>query len=121
MFRRRKRPGPEGTASDDAEAAAVADEAMSCATELQELGERIDAFRRRGAAAIGGEPGPEVPALRDQQAELVQRFLERAGERDPAALAAASLRLGERYAERHDLVTGRALSLVEAALDRATP
>lgn len=94
---------------------------MTCATDLQELGERIDAFRRRGAAAIGGEPGPELPILRDRQTELLQRFLERAAERDRAALVAARHRLDQRYAERHDLVTGRALTLVEAALDRAEP
>lgn len=121
MFRRRKRLGLEGAASNDAETAALIDEAMTCATQLQELGERIDAYRRRGAAAIGSEPGPEVPILRDQQTGLVQRFLERAVERDRAALVAARDRLGERYAERHDLVTGRALTLAEAALDRDTP
>lgn len=94
---------------------------MTCATDLQDLGERIDAFRRRGAAAIGGEPGPELPALRDRQTDIVEGFLGRAAERDRAALLTARHRLDEMYAERHDLVTGRALTLVEAALDRAEP
>lgn len=111
----------EGSTSSAAEADAVVDEAMRCAAELQGLGERIDAFRRRGAAAIGGDTGPEVPILRDQQTELVQRFLEGAVARDPASLESARRRLREMYAERHDLVTGRALTLVEAALDRAAP
>ncbi|HEX5949427.1 MAG TPA: hypothetical protein VFZ96_00335 [Actinomycetota bacterium] len=109
----------EGMMSSDADVAAVLDDAMGCAAEVHALGERIDAFRRRGGAAIGGEPGPEVPTLRDRQTELVERFLERAAGGDQGTLDAARRRLRGMYAERHDLVTGRALTLVEAALDRS--
>lgn len=106
-------------ASSDMDAAALVDDAMRCAAEIHVLGERIDAFRRRGAAAIGSEPGPEVPLLREQQAGLVERFLEHAVGGEVARLHEARSRLRETYAERHDLVVGRALTLVEAALDRA--
>ncbi len=106
-------------ASSDMDAAALVDDAMRCAAEIHVLGERIDAFRRRGSAAIGSEPGPEVALLREQQTGVVERFLEHAGGGDVARLHAARRRLRETYAERNDLVAGRALALVEAALDRA--
>ncbi len=95
---------------------------MACAAELQSLGAEIDRFRRKGGAALGGEPGPELEVLQERQNEFVRRFLERAHQAtrdDRAALDEAHRRLREIYErDRHDLVTGRALELVEAALRR---
>jgi len=101
---------------------AVVDDAMSCAAQLQSLGEEIDVFRRKGEAAIGGQLGPEVQTLRDRQNEIVSRFLERTLQvkrDDREALEDAHRRLGEMYRDtRGDLVTGRALELVEAVVRR---
>ena len=101
---------------------AVVDDAMSCAAQLQSLGEEIDVFRRKGEAAIGGQLGPEVQTLRDRQNEIVSQFLERTLQvkwDDREALEDAHRRLGEMYRDmRGDLVTGRALELVEAVVRR---
>jgi hypothetical protein len=94
---------------------------MATATQLQSLGEEIDTFCRKGGAALGGEPGPEVEVLRSQQDEAMRGFLERTRQverDDPRTLEDAHRRLGDMYAGAHDLVTGRALELVEAALRR---
>ena len=128
MFRRwRKRrlrrsvPGQVETAG----ATAVVDDAMRCAMRLQSLGDAIDAFRRKGEAAIGGDTGPEVETLRDEQNEIVRLFVERTLEvkqNDREALDGAHRRLGEMYHDtRGDLVTGRALELVEAVVRRDDP
>lgn len=92
---------------------------MRCATRLQVLGDQIDAFRRRGEAAIGGQTGPEVDVLREQQNEILDAFLERTLQVKADALDDARRRFAEMYHDtRGDLVTGRALELVEAALRR---
>jgi len=104
----------------DPRAGAILDDAIACATQLQAIGEEIDAFRRRGGAALGGEPGPEVDILRTWQDDVLRRFL--AGARDVtkgdrAALVDARRWLETSYREAHgDLVIGRALEAVEAAL-----
>jgi len=109
----------------DPRAREIADDAIACATQLQAIGEEIDAFRRRGGAALGGEPGPEVEVLRGWQDDVLRRFLARArevssGERQ--ALVDARRWLDAGYHETHgDLVIGRALELVEAALHDGTP
>jgi hypothetical protein len=111
----------EETRVEEADANPVVADALATATELQSLGGEIDAFRRKGGAALGGEPGPELEVLRNRQDEVIRGFLERAlqVERgDPQALDDAHRRLGRTYADAHDLVTGRALELVEAALRR---
>ena len=111
--------------AEAAGAAAVVDDAMLCASRLQSLGVEIDAFRRKGEAAIGGEPGPEVETLRGRQNEIIGGFLDRtlAVKRDDrSALDDAQRRLRELYHDtRGDLVAGRALALVEAALRRDDP
>ena len=125
MFRRRRDRRLRRSAPGQVEAAgaaAVVDDAMLCATQLQSLGEEIDAFRRTGEAAFGGDTGPEVQILRDRQNEIVQEFFERTLQvkrDDREALDDAYRRLGEMYRDaRGDLVTGRALGLVEAVLRR---
>jgi|GEM_PF-6015239 hypothetical protein len=127
MFRRWRHRRLEGSTSaeGDEHVTAVVADAMSCAAELQSLGEQIDAFRRRGGAAIGGELGPEVGILQGQHSELVRAFLERTGrvrEEDRASVEAACRRLEELNRDPHQrLVTGRALALVEAVLRQDDP
>jgi hypothetical protein len=123
MFRRWRDRRFRRSVSGEAQAAgsaAVVDDAMSCAAQLQSLGEEIDAFRRKGEAALGGEPGPEVQTLRDRQNEIVTQYLERTlrvKRDDREALDGACRRLRDTYREAHgDLVTGRALELVESVL-----
>jgi hypothetical protein len=125
MFRRWRDRRLGRSVSRQVEAAgatAVVDDAMLCATQLQSLGDEIDLFRRRGEAAFGGETGPEVQTLRDRQNEIVRQFFERTLQvkrDDREALDDAYRRLGEMYRDaRGDLVTGRALGLVEAVLRR---
>lgn len=95
---------------------------MGCAAELHALGAEIDRYRRKGEAMIGGNLGPEVQPLRERQNEIVQACLERmlrVDRDDPEALADAHRRLHERYREtRGDILTARALELVEAAQRR---
>ncbi len=95
---------------------------MGCAAEIHALGAQIDRYRRTGEAMIGGNLGPQVQPLRERQNELVRACLERmrrVKRNDPDALADAHRRLHERYREtRGDIVTGRALELIDAALRR---
>jgi len=104
----------------DLHARDIVDDAIACATQLHAIGEEIDAFRRKGGAALGGEPGPEVDILRSWQDDVLRRFLARAREvsrGDRAALVDARRWLETSYREAHgDLVIGRALEAVEAAL-----
>ena len=127
MFRRwrGRREGSAPPGGESAGAGAIVDDALACARQLQSLGEEIDSFRRRGAAAIGGDPGPEVDVLQDRQNEIVRGFFERNLEvkrDDLGVLDEAHRRLGEMYRDAHgNLVTGRALTLVEAVLRQEEP
>lgn len=120
-WRLRRARRSEPAAQDATGVRPLVDDAVSCAEQLQSLGERIDGFRRKGGAALGGDLGPEVGILRERQDEIVRDYLERTRaveHDDPDALVGARRRLEEMYADTRDLVTGRALALVEAVLDR---